>query len=311
MGKLENRKYDVGITWNWEYDRNFIYQLNDACVVQGLKPYIIHHYNFAETINLVKNKQIEFRVIIDRASDTDPRFLELLRACQELSKNSYFINHPDYVNKAIDKILFHIELVKHGISVPLTFIYYPTDSVDTLSFKLRQLGTPVVMKPADGVNGGGAGVLLNAQRIEEVMRWHEQHRNLVFLLQKQIVPKMLDKKPAWFRVFYALGKIIPCWWNPVTHVYDPLTKEDTRKFRLEKINKITLEIARLSKLAFFSTEITIDKKSNFLVIDYINDQCDMRRKSKYQDGVPDEIVDRVVSLFIDQIKKVRLKAVRG
>jgi len=301
LPKTENRKFDLGITWNWEHDREFVYQINNACLQYGLRPYIIHHYNLSETIRSIKEKLLNFRIIFDRASDTDHRFSEVVNAAQE--ENTSFINHPDFVKKAIDKILFHIEIVKHGIPVPPTFIYYPTDSVDTLNFKLRQLGTPVVMKPADGIDGGGVGVLLNAQAIEDIIHWHNHHRNMVFLLQKQIFPQMLLKKPAWFRVFYCLGKTIPCWWDPATHIYEIIPKDKIKEYRLKKINALTREIAKLSKLGFFSTEITIDKKGKILVIDYINDQCDMRRKSVFYDGVPDEIVNEIVSIFISYIKK--------
>ncbi len=302
MPKTEARKFDLGITWNWEHDREFINKLNDACVREGLRPYIIHHYNLYETIRSVRENLLNFRLIFDRASDTDHRFSELIHLAQE--RGVYFINQPDFVKKAIDKILFHMELVRHGIPAPPTFIYYPTDSIDMLGFKLRQLGTPVVMKPAGGMEGGGVGVLLNAQTIEDIIRWHNHHQNLVFLLQKQILPTMLGRRPAWFRIFYCLGKTLPCWWNPATHIYEPVTAEEIKRFHLKKINDLTGEIAKLSKLDFFSTEITKENKGKFLVIDYINDQCDMRCKSQHYDGVPDEIINRITALFTSQVRKI-------
>lgn len=36
-------------------------------------------------------------------------------------------------------------------------------------------------------------------------------------------------------------------------------------------------------------------KNKFVVVDYVNDQCDMRLQSLHQDGVPDEIVHKIIN----------------
>lgn len=50
---------------------------------------------------------------------------------------------------------------------------------------------------------------------------------------------------------------------------------------------------------YFSSEIALTKKNRFVLIDYVNDQCDMRLKSIHPDGVPDSIVIQ----FIEQMKQ--------
>jgi len=40
---------------------------------------------------------------------------------------------------------------------------------------------------------------------------------------------------------------------------------------------------------FFSTEIALAKDGRYVVVDYVNDPCDMRPQSKHFDGVPDTI----------------------
>ena len=47
-------------------------------------------------------------------------------------------------------------------------------------------------------------------------------------------------------------------------------------------------------LDFFSTEIVLTEDGNFLLIDYVNDQCDMRIKSRHYDGIPDNIVNEII-----------------
>ena len=48
--------------------------------------------------------------------------------------------------------------------------------------------------------------------------------------------------------------------------------------------------------------MAIDNTGDFVVVDYINDQCDMRKKSKFADGVCDEIVDLIVNRLVENIK---------
>ncbi len=66
---------------------------------------------------------------------------------------------------------------------------------------------------------------------------------------------------------------------------------------------IVKQIAHVSKLDLFTSEITIDEKGKFFVIDYVNDQPDMRKKSKFNNGVPDEIVNKITNDIINFIKK--------
>jgi hypothetical protein len=55
-------------------------------------------------------------------------------------------------------------------------------------------------------------------------------------------------------------------------------------------------------LDFFSTEIALDQAGRFIVIDYLNDICDMRLKSRHYDGVPDDIVHEIAGLIVKGVK---------
>jgi hypothetical protein len=98
---------------------------------------------------------------------------------------------------------------------------------------------------------------------------------------------------AWFRVFYAFGQIIPCWWDDQTHIYQELTPEDEERFGLQPLRSITATIREICGLEFFSTEIVLTLGHSFIVVDYVNEMCDMRLKSLHTDGVPDTIVQRI------------------
>lgn len=296
------RIFDFAVAWNWEYDRDFIYQINDTCLKLGLKPYIVNPFNLSETLQLLKERQIKFLSFFDRASDTDSRFLELTQVLQE--HGAFFVNHPDKIKWIDDKALIHMDCVINEIPVPQTFIYYPTDERRMILDKIKHIGAPFVLKPAHGVDSGGMGVLLNVHTVEDVQQWHSKYKNYIFLLQKQIEPCLLDKRVAAFRVFYVFSKIFPCWWDPVTHIYEVVTKEDINKFRLEPLYAITKKIWKIYSLGFFSTEISMGKDSRFVVIDYINDQCDMRRKTKFNDAVCDTVIDAVAREMAEKIKRI-------
>jgi len=40
-----------------------------------------------------------------------------------------------------------------------------------------------------------------------------------------------------------------------------------------------------------------------VIVDYVNDQPDMRKKSKFSDGVPDEIVDKVIQNIVSFVRE--------
>ncbi len=102
-------------------------------------------------------------------------------------------------------------------------------------------------------------------------------------------------KRAWFRCYWAFGKPICVWWDDETHRYNVFHLQKLKSLDLRKLYQITRVIQRLTELDFFSTEIVFTTKNKFVVVDYVNDQCDMRLKSLHQDGVPDEIVNEIIN----------------
>ena len=119
---------------------------------------------------------------------------------------------------------------------------------------------------------------------------------------------MLDGKRAWFRSFWAFGRPIPVWWDDQTHLYEELKKEEMEYFGLKKLYEITRKIAKITGLDFFSTEIVFTSDNKFVVIDYVNDQCDMRLKSKHLDGVPDSVGYQIVNNLLRIIQREKKKS---
>jgi hypothetical protein len=42
----------------------------------------------------------------------------------------------------------------------------------------------------------------------------------------------------------------------------------------------------------------VNERQEIIVIDYVNDVCDMRLKSRHYDGVPDALVQRIAEQII-------------
>jgi len=114
---------------------------------------------------------------------------------------------------------------------------------------------------------------------------------------------MLEDRPGWFRVIYCLEKIFPCWWDPSTHRYSPVTENELARFELTALSEIVTKIASLSHLELFSTEIAFTIGNRFLVVDYINDPIDLRPMSKVPEGVPDSILKVIARELTVHIRK--------
>ena len=169
---------------------------------------------------------------------------------------------------------------------------------------LEKLGRPFIIKPAS-ITGGGIGVVLGAETLKDVIEARQHQKNDKYLLQEKIEPKSIDGRRAWFRVFYAFGDIIPCWWDDLTHIYHLLTPEEERRWNLAGLRPVMKKIHDTCRLDFFSSEIALTRTGSLVVVDYVNEICDMRLQSKYVDGVPDAIVHRIEHLIVEKILTVK------
>ena len=61
-------------------------------------------------------------------------------------------------------------------------------------------------------------------------------------------------------------------------------------------------IKKVCKLDFFSSEIAINNSDKLIVVDYVNDICDMRPQSLAYDGVPDIVIDNIINSLASFIR---------
>ena len=146
---------------------------------------------------------------------------------------------------------------------------------------------------------GRRGVVLDAMSLADIARSIAAWNDANYLLQQRIVPRDLNGEPAYFRVFYAFGSIWCCWWNCFTDKYRVATGEEIAAFSLGALGEIVRQIAALTSMRFFSTEIAQADSGQFVVIDYVNDQCHMLSQSADpQKGVPDDVVAAIAHRLV-------------
>lgn len=286
--------FDLAIAYVWEYDKDFIDLMEEIMQGYGISTYIIGEHNIYDVTEEVANRKLSFNYYLDRASDVDTDFDELANI---LTRRKCRIFNPyKNIEHATDKANMHLEFITAGLNVPYSIIIPPHTEKEDLYISvddLALLGRPFIIKPCN-TTGGGIGVVTGAETLKEILDERQTNIEDKYLLQKKIYPTMFDGKRTWFRCFWSFGRVIPTWWDDLTHMYSEFTDEDLKKRSLKKLFSQTKKIAELTGLDFFSTEIVLTEDDKFTVIDYVNDQCDMRLQSKHMDGVPDSVVIKII-----------------
>jgi hypothetical protein len=294
---IEIMHYDLCLPWYWEYDIDFVQMIEHACNENGLTLWQITPENLLESITALYKSEKSFGAILDR-SQYDPRFGPIHRWSRE--HHTLRINRAEVSKWSEDKATMHLELISAGVHTPYTILLPPFIEQPILpNFDLSHLGHQFVIKPS--LEGGGEGVILGAFSMDQVLRARMEFPEQKYLIQATVTPRTIHGKPAWFRVFYAVGETFPCWWNPLTHVFSRVTPQDEHKYELNSLREITQRIASICKLDWFSTEIALTLEK-FIAVDYVNDAIDTRLQSKAVDGVPDEVMQGIATQLVSLIR---------
>jgi len=191
----------------------------------------------------------------------------------------------------------HLEFIANGLVTPHTIIlpsFASRPESGITEADLLPLGSPFVIKPAN-TTGGSLGVVKEARTLDAVAAARRTYPADKYLLQEKIRPREEDGKRFWFRGFFILGLVLCAWWDDGTHLYAEIVPDDVERYGLQALYPIVRRIASVSKLRFFSTEIVRDEMGRSIVVDYVNESCDMRLQSGHADGVPDALVAAVAS----------------
>jgi hypothetical protein len=266
----------------------------------------------------------------------DP-YARLAHAVEDAGGRS--VNPPARSRLFTDKATAHAELARRGLGVPATIVLRPWTCDRALTAAERSLlrldepEAEVYLKPANGF--GGRGVVVT-NRVDpeglaaELAAARNHDRGDAFLVQRAIrCPNLTGDdgrdRPAYWRVLYCLGELIPYWWQKAASgpSYRRLSTLEIAQHHLQPVLDYALELAELTGLEWFSTELCLsegDEPSRFQVsgqrpypvvaIDYVNDQCDVDVQSRWPGAPPDTVVRYVAERLAEAAGSLRHAGVR-
>jgi hypothetical protein len=80
---------------------------------------------------------------------------------------------------------------------------------------------------------------------------------------------------------------------------------EAQELNLKPLEEIARHIASLTGMNFFSSEIAQTECGEFVVIDYVNDQCHMLSQSANpRIGVPDELVAAIAQRLVQATREI-------
>lgn len=281
----------------------FLSILGAECNARNMRFRIFTEQDLPNAIERIKKGSLRVKLFLDMASNiNDPQDMFAHVIYHLKDKGAYIVDDPDEIKSAADKSIMHFKLLNARIPVPYTIVIRRWDpSLRLSAAEKRKLGTRFVIKPALGYGQRGVKIVSSEKPLKDIAdaRLFDPGDN--FLLQEFINPIILKGRPAWFRVYSLFGEIIPCWWNPESHEFYPVTLQELYDYQLMPVVKISSEISKIVKVDWFSCEIAIsDKDRNFYAIDYVNDQCAIYPKSLHKDGVPDSTIINIAERLVEK-----------
>jgi hypothetical protein len=286
--------FDFGIGWiDDSDDRVFLEALRNECADRGLRFVFVDPNSIGSTTEEVRRGRLKISFFLDLASELnnpDDQFTRLVYLLKDFGTR--VVADPDQAQFWADKSITHFRLLEAEVPVPATVVVRNWDPSRHLTIEEKEkLGLPFIMKPASGYGQRGVRIIRERMNLREIAEARLFDPGDNFLLQEYIEPVKLNNEPAWFRVFYLFGEVFVCWWNPVNGKYRQTTLREFGQHGLLPVVRITSEIGGIVGIEWFSCEVALkDRNGKFVVIDYMNDQCDTSSQSHRSAGVPDDLL---------------------
>lgn len=297
------------MTHKLDADDFFIHRIQQYCAEAGLSFFLVEPLWVQAFYDGLAKGLIWPRVLLNMHSEhhqPDDIYHKLVRLAAE--RNTQVIDPPDRAQAAFDKSRLHPRLIEAGIRVPYTVIVPRTAAGEfQLTEAQRQsLGAPFVIKP--GMGYGKRGLVLDATSEKDIDRSISMWPDPNYLFQHKIIARSHGDQPAYFRVYFIFGSVFKVWWNCFTDHYRLIRPDEIPETAEGELEALSRRIASLTGMNFFSSEIAQIESGEFVVIDYVNDQCHMLSQSANpQLGVPDELVAAIARRLVEAAKTLAKK----
>jgi len=289
------------MTHKLDADDFFILCMQRFCAEAGLSFFLIEPLWVEAFLEMLQQGTVWPRVLLNMHSEhhqPEEVYHRLVRLAGE--RHSLVIDPLERALAAFDKSRLHARLLEAGIPVPFSIITTAQPSADwRLSDEERAaLGSPFVIKP--GMGYGRRGVVMDATGEADLARavasWPDKH----YLLQRLIVLRRQHGVPLYWRVYFVFGMVWLSWWNCDNDNYRLVTAEERETFGLGALEEIVRRIAALTGMTFFSSEMGQTESGDFIVIDYVNDQCHLlSQTANPQIGVPNVLIEAMARRLVE------------
>lgn len=283
-------KDHVWLFWEWGEDSHLAADLLKSAAARNLRARAFFYEDLPSPGELRRQAPL---ALWDRAGDVHETARRLADWAEALG--SRVINPARGMLLAKDKAVLHKLLEQRGLPVPQTRFFTDTSSIGEMQ---PSLGKYLVLKPVR--SGGGEGVRIQEwceKGLREAMRTRPGE---TWLLQEHIEAAQIHGCRAWFRVFYLCGDVRACWWDNYTHIYQWIPLDEIDRLGFGELLSLGRRIGEALPLQFFSTEIAFRADGRLVVVDYVNDPCDLRSISRIPNGVPMELLDWVLGRILDK-----------
>jgi hypothetical protein len=250
--------------------------MHESMGARGLSCLLVNRQNVERIVDAVRRGRWRPTVYLDLCCRPGDAFEKLLQAAADAG--SHALANPNLRDWTL-KNYSHPRLEAAGLPLPPTIIIKSNDADRDLTPEERaRIGDRCVIKPSYGVAGLGAVIGVEPTR-EAISKARDYDRKDDWLVQQMVTWPRYGERPAYLRAYNVLGHRTLMWWSDEKG-YANLTWDDLRRYDLLGAFDPVDQIAALTGLEFFSTEIAIAADSGpptqrYRLIDYVNDQCDI------------------------------------
>ena len=296
--------YDFAFVFIGDKKEKIIKWLREECHLRGLTFLWVSEGTAPSILEKLQSHKLKIKFLVDNESNyfnPEDIYMKICYAVKD--SGGRVIDDPDKARSSADKSITHFDFADADLPVPYTVVVrnWQPDDFSLTGEQLKKLGRPFIIKPAKGF--GQHGVVKDASGdIRQIAEARHFSRGDNFLLQEKITPLTLGDHMGWFRVYYLFGEIIPCFWNTETGQYRHVSLREMYKYRLLPLARYVSEIARITEMKFFSTEIAVmgqGKERRFVIIDYVNDQVELCVRPTKMAGPVSDVVQHIASTLAE------------